>query len=80
MKAGSSGRDMAVPVPIERLWTVKDVATYLGVSKSWVYQHAEAGDLPCLRVGALLRFDPDAIRTWARHRATAGTSTTKRGS
>lgn len=53
---------------IDKLWTVKDVAAYFGVSTSWVYQHAEAGDLPCIRVGALLRFDQDAIRAWARSR------------
>ncbi len=49
----------------DRLWTVADVARYLGVSKSWVYHHAEAGDLPSLRICGLLRFDPDAIRAFA---------------
>jgi len=48
------------------LWTVADVAAYLRVSRSWVYHRAEAGLLPCLRVGALLRFDPEKIRTYAQ--------------
>jgi excisionase family DNA binding protein len=30
----------------------QDVARYLKVSRSWVYQRAEAGQLPCVRVGA----------------------------
>jgi excisionase family DNA binding protein len=46
----------------DRLWDAREVARYLNVSRSWVYQHAEAGTLPYFRVGALLRFDPDAIR------------------
>ena len=48
------------------LWTVADVATYLRVSRSWVYPRSAAGLLPCLRVGALLRFEPDAIRAYAQ--------------
>ena len=50
----------------ERLWTVADVAEFLQVSRSWVYHRAESGDLPCLRIGALVRFDPDAIKAFAR--------------
>ena len=48
------------------LWTVADVATYLRVSRSWVYHRSAAGMLPCLRVGALLRFEPDVIRAYAQ--------------
>ncbi|MCC6899962.1 MAG: helix-turn-helix domain-containing protein [Polyangiaceae bacterium] len=48
------------------LWDAKDVAAYLKASRSWVYQRAEAGQLPCLRIGGLLRFDPAMIRAHAR--------------
>lgn len=48
----------------EPLWTVDDVRTFLQVSKSWVYQQAEAGRLPCLRVVGVLRFDPAEVRRW----------------
>ncbi len=51
---------------IEHLWDAKDLMRVLKVSRSWVYQHVEAGDLPHLRVGGLLRFEPSAIRQWAR--------------
>ena len=47
------------------LWDANDVARYLKVSRSWVYQRAEAGLLPCVRIGGLLRFDPRAVRTFA---------------
>jgi excisionase family DNA binding protein len=51
------------------LWTVAEVAAYLRVSRSWVYHRSAAGLLPCLRVGALVRFDSEAIRAYAHSRA-----------
>jgi excisionase family DNA binding protein len=48
------------------LWTVAEVADYLRVSRSWVYHRAAAGLLPCLHLGALLRFDPESIRAYAQ--------------
>ena len=42
------------------------VAEFLDVSRSWVYQAAAAGTLPCIRVGAALRFDPEVIKAWLR--------------
>ena len=50
----------------EPLWDAMDVARHLKVSRSWVYQRAEAGELPCLRVGGLLRFEPARIYAYAR--------------
>jgi len=44
------------------LWTWREVARALKVSRSWVYAKAERGELPSLRVGGLLRFDPAAVR------------------
>jgi excisionase family DNA binding protein len=60
-----SSDTVPVPAPVSRrdvLWDVNDVASYLRVSKSWVYHRVEAGLLPCRRVGGLLRFEPDRIR------------------
>ena len=48
------------------LWTAADVARYLRTSVSFVYKVTEAGSLPCLRVGAMLRFDPETVRAFAR--------------
>ncbi len=48
----------------EPLWKASDVARFLSMSDSWVYKEAEAGRLPCLRLGAALRFRPEAIRRW----------------
>jgi excisionase family DNA binding protein len=56
---------MATMDTTDKLWTAKQVADYLNVSRSWVYQHAENGTLPRLQIGALVRFDPAAIRAYA---------------
>jgi len=61
------------PTPIYRLengglWDTRDVASYLKASRSWVYHQAEAGQLPCLKIGGLLRFDPEVIKRLVRSR------------
>lgn len=50
----------------EALWNAEDVAKFLKASRSWVYQKAEAGVLPSLRVCGLLRFEPATVRAFAR--------------
>jgi excisionase family DNA binding protein len=50
----------------EALWTVSDVARFLSCSSSFVYKAAESGRLPCLRIGAMVRFDPSIVRAMAR--------------
>ena len=55
----------ALPSPNSSLWDANDVARYLKVSRSWVYQRAESGRLPSLRVGGLVRFDPGEVHAFA---------------
>lgn len=50
----------------EGLWDANDVAKFLKASRSWVYQRAQAGQLPCVKIGGLLRFEPAAIRAFIR--------------
>lgn len=45
---------------------VQWLAEFLGVSKSWVYQATASGVIPCVRIGALVRFDPTVIKAWVR--------------
>lgn len=54
------------PIPAEPLWDAEDVAAFLKVSRSWVYLHAGGGTLPCVRIGGMRRFAPEAIRAFAR--------------
>ena len=49
----------------ETLWDASDVAKFLKCSRSYVYKAAEAGMLPCLRIGAMLRFDPERVKAFA---------------
>ena len=49
----------------EPLWTAEDVAAFLRVSLSMVYKLRRQGSLPAVRVGALFRFQPEAVRTFA---------------
>jgi excisionase family DNA binding protein len=64
--SGKQSDDAPVRLNLESLWTVAEVASFLRVSRSWVYHRCEMGDLPCLRIGALVRFDPEQIRAFAR--------------
>lgn len=54
--------DLSAP----RTWKVKDVAEFLQASESWVRHAAAAGRLPCKKIGGLLRFDAEEIRSLAR--------------
>jgi len=66
------------PDGFETLWDARDVARYLKASRSWVYQKAESGLLPYVKVGGLVRFVPGRIREIAM--ASAGTAgTVQRG-
>lgn len=50
------------------LWGPIEVAAFLRVSRSWIYQKAEAGLLPVIRLpgSSLLRFDPEKVRAYVR--------------
>jgi excisionase family DNA binding protein len=43
------------------LLNVKQVANYLSLSKSKVYQMASSGDLPCVKFGDCIRFKAEEI-------------------
>lgn len=50
----------------DRLWNVDDVARFLTISRSMVYKLEQVGDLPSLRIGSCVRFEPAAVRAFAR--------------
>jgi excisionase family DNA binding protein len=54
----------------EGLWDANDVARFLKASRSWVYQRAQAGQLPGVKIGGLLRFEPAEIRAFIRGQGT----------
>src|SRR6266487_6200544 len=54
-----------------KAWKVCDVAEFLQASESWVRHAAAGGRLPCTKIGGLLGFEPDEIRSLARAAAPA---------
>ncbi len=61
---------MNVATAPEPLWTVEDVARFLGMSVRWVREQAAAPEgpdrIPLIRMGGRLRFEPEEVRAWAR--------------
>lgn len=51
-----------------RLWNIREAAEYLGVPVSSLYYWSYRGEggPPILRVGRLLRYDPDQVAAWAQ--------------
>jgi len=65
---------------VQSLLTVRDVAEILRVSISLIYKLAEANRLPHLKIGGLLRFDPDELcRYVATHAVEPHSSHSTRG-
>ncbi len=56
----------------EALWTAEEVAAFIKCSVSYVYKSAERGELPCVRVGRMLRFKPEAVRALVLGAGAAG--------
>lgn len=53
----------------ERLWDTSDVAAYLGVkNRSTVRRYVEKHGLPFIRLPRGVRYDPEAVREWAKGR------------
>jgi hypothetical protein len=50
----------------DRLWDPLDVGRFFGISRNSVYAQVDAGTLPCVRIGGLLKFDPVKIRAIGR--------------
>jgi excisionase family DNA binding protein len=48
------------------LLTVKEVAELINCKPSTVYAWAKCGEIPCYKIGGLLRFDQMEIEEWIR--------------
>jgi excisionase family DNA binding protein len=56
----------------EPLWTVADVRAFLRIGRNTVYDLATRGELPSIRIGSRVRFDPAKVRAWLDSQAGAG--------
>ena len=52
----------------ERLLTVGEVASWLGMSTPWIYKECEKGTLPFLRLGQAIRFNREEIKQYLDER------------
>jgi excisionase family DNA binding protein len=56
---------ITMPELPHQLWTVRDVAEFLGIPRKTLYQWRNRGYGPRgRRVGRHLRYDPDDVRSW----------------
>ena len=53
------------------MMTISDVAQYLRLSESKVYELARSGSIPALRIGKSWRFQKDLLQQWVRKSAEA---------
>src|SRR4029077_14953999 len=64
-------RKMALPDYLDTVdhgMTTTELAGVLGVSSRSIYDTAQAGRIPCYRVGTHVRFDPHIVAKWLRAR------------
>jgi predicted DNA-binding transcriptional regulator AlpA len=59
----------AAPLPTaapsdDEAWDVDRAAKFLGVSTSWLYKAAASKDVPSIKTGGRLTFDPQALREY----------------
>ncbi len=55
------------------LLTIPETAARLNLSEHTVRRRIASGELPAVRLGALIRIDPDDLEQWlAEHRTAAG--------
>ena len=49
-----------------KLLDVKEIAQILSVKPSTLYQWAELGQIPCVKINGALRFDIEDVLNWIR--------------
>ena len=49
-------------LPADRLWTVRDVELFAGITRSTIWRLRRAGKLSSVRVGGVVRFSPLTVR------------------
>lgn len=60
---------LEIVVSGERLWSVQELGTYLGVEVRTLYHWRQAGTGPvAIKVGRALRYDPALVREWLARR------------
>lgn len=53
---------------IKKLLTVEELAEQLNVPLSWVYTRTRLKQIPFVKLGRYVRFDPEKINEWKKKR------------
>jgi excisionase family DNA binding protein len=59
-------------------WRIEEVCQYLNVKRSTAYSLVESGSIPFYRIGRLLRFKPEDVKSWMETRRSNGIDTDKK--
>mgnify|MGYP006300123743 CR=1 FL=1 len=60
---------------MSRLLTPEEIAEYLGVKKSTIYQWTHTGFIPHVKLSRFVRFDLQQIDKWIKDRSVQGRTT-----
>ena len=53
----------------QHLLSGRGIAKFLGISHSSVYRQTKLGELPSIRIGSCVRYDPEDVLTFLKARA-----------
>lgn len=51
-----------------KIITIKELSEIINVKPKTIYQWAESGQIPCLKINRLVRFDMERISDWLKAR------------
>jgi excisionase family DNA binding protein len=74
--AGAVPSQLPQPSPLAALLTSREAATILNVSARTLWTLTNEGDLPSVRVGHSVRYDPADLRAWIERRKTGNQQST----
>lgn len=74
----SSRREHGQQGPEAFLLKAREAAQCLAISERYLYQLTSSGELPCVRVGKLVRYSVETLRQWIKDRESAEHSTLPR--
>jgi excisionase family DNA binding protein len=53
------------------LWTSRETAAALSISERTLWKLTNAGDIPCVRIGRAVRYDPADVSRWIERQKNA---------
>lgn len=62
----------------EGFWSIEQVCQHLNIKRSMAYSLVESGSIPFYRIGRLLRFKPDDVKSWMESHRSEGIDASKR--